>query len=97
MAEYIEKKKLEQALYAAAVADKDKNRRVWARAIGVLHDTPAAEVAPVVHGEWNRSGPLLECVVCGEIYSQLGGNAGKEWNYCPKCGARMDGGAEDAH
>lgn len=41
---------------------------------------------------WRKSGPLLECQSCGEIYSRLGGNAGKLWNYCPNCVAKMDGG-----
>lgn len=52
---------------------------------------PAADVVPVRHGRWRESGPLLECQSCGEIYSRLGGNAWKSWNYCPNCGARMDG------
>lgn len=57
-----------------------------------IEDTPTADVTEVKHGEWKRSGPLLECQRCGEIYSQLGGNADKDWNYCPSCGAKMDGG-----
>nr|DAH85661.1 MAG TPA: DNA-directed RNA polymerase [Caudoviricetes sp.] len=57
----------------------------------VIAEMPAADVAPVVHGRWMESGPLLECQSCGEIYSRLGGNAGKLWNYCPNCGAKMDG------
>lgn len=63
--------------------------------IGCLEDAPAADVAPVRHGRWKKSGSLLECQYCGEIYSQLGGNAGKSWNYCPNCGAKMDGVAEN--
>ena len=55
---------------------------------------PSADVAQVRHGRWKRSGALLECQLCGEIYSQLGGNAGKSWNYCPNCGEKMDGGAD---
>ena len=55
-----------------------------------LNEQPAADVAPVRHGKWKRSGAILECQLCGEIYSQLGGNAGKSWNYCPNCGAKMD-------
>ena len=51
----------------------------------------ACDVQPVRHGRWKRSGPLLECNQCGEIYSQLGGNGGKSWNYCPNCGADMRG------
>lgn len=45
--EYIERKALDKALTAAAAHDKDKNRRTWAKAICVLHDLHAADVAPV--------------------------------------------------
>lgn len=55
--------------------------------IEIIH---AADVVPVVHGRWKASSVLLECQNCGEIYSRLGGNGGKAWNYCPNCGASMD-------
>ena len=46
---------------------------------------PAADVAPVVHGRWKRYGRSLgECSNCGEIVAT-------RHNYCPNCGARMDG------
>ena len=48
MAVYIDKKAADNALTAAAAADSDKKRRTWAKAIGVLHDVPAADVVPVV-------------------------------------------------
>lgn len=48
MAEYIEREALDKALTVAAANDKDKNRRTWAKAICVLHDLHAADVAPVV-------------------------------------------------
>lgn len=56
--EYIERKALDKALTVAAANDKDKNRRTWAKAICVLHDLPAADVAPVVRGRW-----VAQCVV----------------------------------
>lgn len=56
-----------------------------------LLSIPAADVAPAVHGRWKVSCGLIECQNCGEIYSARGGNEGKAWNYCPNCGARMDG------
>lgn len=101
MAEYIERKALDKALTVAAANDKDKNRRTWAKAICVLHDLPAADVAQVVHGRWIR--PRWKnsdyCCYC----SQCGGEAmhrDYQWDkngiypICPKCGARMDGGSD---
>lgn len=63
--------------------------------IDSLNSIPAADVAPVVHGRWRYCGFLQECQACGEIYSVHGGNSGKSWNFCPNCGAKMDGGAEN--
>jgi len=69
----------------------------------ILHRTPAADVAPVVHGRWKllRKGgdwtSVFVCSVCGrretieesESYnSQL--KMPREYPYC-HCGARMDG------
>ena len=64
---------------------------------------PTADVAPVVHGRWIHSRyedcseqfELVKCSLCNhEAYAMAfyvrGGN------YCPACGAKMDGGAENA-
>ena len=45
-------------------------------------DTPAADVAPVRHGEW--AGTV--CTSCGESTSDY-----YDCDYCPNCGAKMDG------
>lgn len=50
MAEYIERKLLGQALTIAAVNDKNKNRRTWAKAICVLHNLPAVDVEKMSDG-----------------------------------------------
>ena len=57
---------------------------------------PAADVAPVVHGQWTplpSMAPEYACSVCGRDYTwgEL-----EEAPYCPNCGARMDGWMEDA-
>lgn len=56
---------------------------------------PAADVAPVVHGEWikgeeNSHRRIIECSHCktGWVLD----NSETNPNYCPNCGARMDGG-----
>lgn len=92
MAEYIERGALDKALTTAAANDKCKSHRTWAKATCVLHDLPAADVAPVVHGRWIEDHDYLKCpecsamVKCDFTFFDIG-----NWNYCPNCGARMDG------
>lgn len=50
---------------------------------------PAADVAPVVHGRWVFGGDC--CVICSECNEEESNNNHR--NYCPNCGAKMDGGA----
>ena len=84
MAEYIERETIKEKMIHYGFKSPDMTVTEF-----VEDELPAADVAPVVHGEWIESGHLLGCQSCGEIYSRLGGNAGKLWNYCPNCGARM--------
>lgn len=63
-----------------------------------LHELPTADVAPVVHGRWIHDGCRVEggidwchCSECGKS-----DNFCARTNYCPKCGAKMDGGDSDA-
>lgn len=53
----------------------------------------------VKHGEWNDNiiGFCNVCTECGAIvdrYSTIKNNSGK-LNYCPNCGAKMDGGKSE--
>lgn len=62
----------------------------------VLHRTPTADVAPVVHGRWIEQekytfGTMYDCSICS---TRILDN-GHSWNYCPNCGAKMDGGDND--
>lgn len=40
MVEYVDRKALESAMTMAAVNGKDRDRRIWAKAICLLHDMP---------------------------------------------------------
>ena len=58
-----------------------------------INSIPAADVAPVVHARWipfhsETAGDIQYCSNC-EI-----GNAAKS-DFCPNCGAKMDGGVDD--
>ena len=57
--------------------------------------TQAADVALVRHGRWIEQdkytfGVFYDCSICGERIL----DNGHSWNYCPNCGAIMDGGAD---
>ena len=51
---------------------------------------PAADVAPVRHGRWivfdSENPESKECTACGYLFSRIHPS-----NYCPYCGALMDG------
>ena len=64
-----------------------------------LRDVPAADVAPVVHGEWVRphwkgSDYCCDCSECdGEaMHREYQWNKKGIYPICPNCGAKMDGG-----
>lgn len=61
----------------------------------------AADVAPVVHGRWIEHKPfeghrVNECIECSECNTWFGHDCYAKTNYCPNCGARMDGDADEA-
>lgn len=61
----------------------------------MIDNAPTVDAVEVVHGRWEMR--LVdaemqyyknECSICGFV--------GEQWyNYCPHCGAKMDGGNED--
>ena len=63
------------------------------RAQRAILDAPAADVAPVRHGRWVEKekytfGIMYDCSLCEDRIL----DNGHPWNYCPNCGAKMDGG-----
>ena len=54
-----------------------------------------ADVAPVRHGRWVEKekytfGIMYDCSLCEDRIL----DNGHPWNYCPNCGAKMDGGED---
>lgn len=74
--------------------ESDKSSGAF-EALHRLRLAPAADVVEVVHGEWipdpimsrNPYARNYNCSVCGNSPIEVG-------NYCPHCGAKMDGGKE---
>ena len=53
-----------------------------------LRDFPTVDAVPVVHGRWEDAGfgLVYKCSECGHSEDV------RLSNYCPNCGAKMDGG-----
>lgn len=58
----------------------------------------------VVHGDWTiieddwNDDTVYQCSVCKEEFVTIDGTPAENlWNYCPNCGAKMDGGNEDGN
>lgn len=62
-------------------------------AIDIENNIPSADVAEVQHGKWNNHKDEHVCSICKDVviadwtydYDEL------VYDYCPHCGARMDG------
>ena len=66
----------------------------------IIKDLPAADVAPVVHGEWylldDCANAGLYCSVCSRrVHREEFAYKKLRSKYCPHCGAKMDGGKDD--
>ena len=84
MAEYIEREAAIESLHVALDS-----------AINALRNAPSVDVSPVVHGRWIEQekytfGTMYDCSICGNRIL----DNGHPWNYCPNCGAKMDGGED---
>ena len=103
MAEYIERKALLEAFSNAdpdVLEDYGDGTSGWGFGIEnilkVINSIPAADVAPVRHGRWIDTYPDIEpnpmfmYGICSECGFEQG--ISKYLNYCPNCGAKMDGG-----
>ena len=92
MAEYRER---EKGLSKAAPVEGCFSDMISAYDVIML---PAADVAPVRHGRWEKKRGLYSCSECGKTCPyDVQADVIEYWacNYCPKCGAKMDGGADN--
>ena len=59
-----------------------------------LDDAPTVDAKPVRHGKWLCDDDFDENGICSECmydsYEPVG-YVRDEWEYCPRCGAKMDG------
>lgn len=94
MAEYIKRDVVMKEIMAVKWMDGYDG----AMAMAIASSAPAADVAPVVHGRWvhehiSEGYAWVMCSECEAVIHKILIN--KRLNYCPNCGAKMDGGVDD--
>ena len=109
MAEYIEREAAIEALIQMhwhdadgyPIEDYDEKQKY---AEDWINSIPAADVVPVVYGEWIEYPECLQydgaycdddivCSACGSVWNIVD-NCTEYFDYCPQCGARMRGSNE---
>ena len=91
MKEYIEREAVARDISYLAPGSDYKGR-----VIDTIRFYPAADVAPVVHGEWEikkigDGGTTRTCSNCNITQTVTIYNNKVMFRYCPYCGAKMDG------
>ena len=102
MADYIEKEAAKEAILSWAVCINHPELLSTDDAMHCIDTLPAADVAEVRHGRWERvknpQWPVYshdKCSVCGwwntknALCYDAGRKPGHSLNFCPNCGAKM--------
>ena len=99
MAEYIERESLLEDIQAA-VENEGMGSMVAGALKRYVKRVTAADVAPVRHGRWIHTDLAAhwlgkdECSEC--TYHEKDRRDLSHFNYCPNCGAKMDGGDDNS-
>lgn len=87
MTEYIKKEDV-----LRAYEEVQRRNGPW-RFETLIESVPPADVAPVRHGRWIYAKTYYDadecnCSLCGQLMTTA---INKRMNFCPNCGAKMDG------
>lgn len=85
MPEYIDREQLKKAVHATDLVNREKMAL-----LACVSSIPAADVAPVRHGWWKDPAVGVYGCLCSVCKKQ----SDNCFNYCPNCGAKMDGGID---
>lgn len=90
--QYVDRFRLRDKLYTEDA--------ITMKGVAIINNFPAADVVEVRHGRWIYTGirgrfPACKCSACGNVENADWALLGDNVNYCPNCGAKMDGGQDE--
>ena len=107
-AEYLDRSSLVARMkyYEEHTTEESGEHYAYSVALREIRNAPAADVAEVVYGQWEGEGDgyadgeivldVWHCSQCGYCIDDGTDNPACLPKYCPNCGAKMDGGFDDA-
>ena len=99
MAEYIEREATIKLLRSLGSRDYRREKGTIQEAIKMVsfpEYTPSADVAPMVYGQWETNSDRPDSLICSVCKCGFDMWKHDPHNYCPNCGAKMDGWDENA-
>lgn len=93
MSDYISRDALLNSTSVLAVYSANEDIVSYGVSFDTIRDFPAADVAPVRQGQWKMSSKRPATIICSECNAgfDVWKHDGKDFKYCPHCGAMMDG------
>ena len=92
MSDLISKSALLNRIATEVHYDTENPLEQYGKLMWAICSEPTIDAEPVRHGHWFTIGYMVDaqCSECRKWIDVLQGDA--EMNYCPHCGAKMDGG-----
>ena len=92
MAEYIEREALMNEIYRIGGHNLCEWETIGVKAL--VERQPSSDVVEDRHGKWEQIDDDVFCSECGKGWNVID-NCTETFDFCPKCGAKMDGKEKD--
>ena len=97
MTEYIERK-IALSIREPSKSDRhyqtynldDAYGQGWDDALCCIESIPIADVAPIIHGQWETNSDRPDTLICSVCKCGFDMWKHDPHNFCPNCGAKMD-------
>ena len=97
MTEYIERK-IALSIREPSKSDRhyqtynldDAYGQGWDDALCCIESIPVADVAPIIHGQWETNSDMPDTLICSVCKCGFDMWKHDPHNFCPNCGAKMD-------